>query len=760
MHRGLAAAHTCCEMLSLELDAQKTYVWATTHVDRQAFRAMGFQVKEHARELGGFLSFSANTRNSALVDRCRSLQPLWQALSRNKGPLALRLSVLPGKFWAYALHGALSCPLAEVHISALRSQAVKALHIHKAGASSMLRLSLSGDMRSDPGFYLRWTCLSDFRRLLRRQTDILPDWKLYMQAFAGRTFPGPFSRILQVFHDLQWQILHPPQFLDHEGLLHDLLQMPEALLERVTQHAWLQLVSNKHRHRKDMCDLFGLEPTLLDLDCLRLTPLNAACLAVRSGAFISPEQHAKFDCSKTGLCAQCGVADSVQHRLCVCPRFAAVRLGQPWIAQEWDTLPRCVTHHLLPPAEDSMRALRQYLHCERDNTAEFLSRDVGSGRQHIFTDGTCTQTGVPDLNLAAWGVINASTEKILACGGVPGIVQTTPRAELTAAIAALRWIIDTGVVATIWMDALHVASGLNSLLKGTALYHGVDNFDLWQIVHSLCQQLNVSQVTVQHVPSHLDVRLCENVFEEWIAQWNQYADTTASIANACRPQSFLMLYDAARNRHALMLQKLRGLRDAYFSIAEETQSIQEGRVDEENALAAAPVAVAGIGSISDEIPVAWRRLLSEQSHADNVQFVLDVASFVVEQDANSDTCFQVSLIELVCMLTDVEVQFPVRCISTGRWVSKATSLFAETRLTAAVQLRLVRRAVRCFLRCLGLESWWIGGINLLGLGVSIPFDGLIFACDPPLLQRARQRIMDVTVGHCIRASRDLARPLF
>ena len=398
--KGLASAHACCDMLGLELDESKTFVWSTDATQRKAFKVLGFHVTTHARELGGALSFEARTHNAALVERGANLAPLWAALSRAKGPLQFRLSMLPAKFWAIALHGSLSCPFSDSHFAMLRSQAVKALHLKKAGVSPMLRLSLAPCMQADPGFYNLWSSLRDFRRLLSKLPGLLFDWKMFMAQFDGRLFQGPFSKMLHLFSTIHWTLLKPPRFADHEGLIHDLMRIPEALLLRLAEDAWLQHVSHCHRHRRTMQDLVGIESSLLGLDSAQLLPLDLARLAsIQSGAFICPYQHAKFDNSLTGQCMICGVPDTVKHRIVDCPRFAAARAGKEDTLAGWDSLPVCVTHHLLMPADRKLRQLRQLLHHLPDTTEDFWSTAASNARQHLFTDGACTQCGVQNCGI-------------------------------------------------------------------------------------------------------------------------------------------------------------------------------------------------------------------------------------------------------------------------------------------------------------------------------------------------------------------------
>ena len=105
------------------------------------------------------------------------------------------------------------------------------------------------------------------------------------------------------------------------------------------------------------------------------------------------------------------------------------------------------------------------------------------------------------------------------------------------------------------------------------------------------------------------------------------------------------------------------------------------------------------------------------------------------------------------------MQFPVSCPDTGKWIERTGVVFAEGRATAAVQLRLLRKALRILLRCFDAKSCWVGNLDLSGLGASVPFDGVRVGCDADLLLRGRQHFMDFASACPIRACRDLARPL-
>ena len=120
----------------------------------------------------------------------------------------------------------LGAPLAEHHIAKLRAKATSALRIHPSGVSSMLRLSLHEPCDVDPGFYQLWTVLRDARRLCVKSAGILDAWKQFMSGYDGRTFHGPFFKLILTLSQIRWAVDWPPLFRDHNGHIHHLLHMP------------------------------------------------------------------------------------------------------------------------------------------------------------------------------------------------------------------------------------------------------------------------------------------------------------------------------------------------------------------------------------------------------------------------------------------------------------------------------------------------------------------------------------------------------
>ena len=759
--RGLQATETFCDMLTLELDKTKTYVWSTALPERKVLAESGYTVAQSVRELGGILSFSARVRNKALVSRCESLDPLFKKLGAARSPLSMKFTVLPLKFWARALHGVAGCPLADVHLQKLRVSAVRALKLMSAGASVLLRLSLSPQMEADPGFYQLWVTVQTVRRMCLRSTHILLLWQAFVEAFDGSLFHGPFSKLFQVLHPLGWSARAPPLLVDEEGLSRDLLACPLPCLRQALERAWLRWVGLQHQHRPSFAGLNGIDLNVVRADQSRLTPLQLSRQsALQAGALMFGHAKAKFDLSESGFCEICHEPDTKEHRVCHCPMFAQARRKAAWICDRWTSLPPCLTHHLLVPANAFGPALRAALSGLPAPYSLIWSTRVLGDRQHLFTDGAGLFQGHTDLALSAWAVVNATTGYIVAGGPLAGLAQTVPRAELTAVLVAIEWTLQQETRATIWSDALNVVKGVQQLLDGTFCWDSHENHDLWQQVRATLISCDLDVVRVRHVPSHLDPSKCETQFEEWLAAWNGRADLTAGLCNLNRTWEFAQLHAQAKAVYDSSLEQVRALRMVYDAIADMQPPLAasaEPEVEEVQELAPTPLQRSA--SLEDSLRVGWKSQLAGHQWTVPIVFVESVVQFLAEQDATSETVFRVSWIELLVMYLTEGADFPVADGSGQGWVMPTSLPFNSRRLTVASQLRLFRQTARKAFTFLDVGAVSAKGVSLIDLGFSTPFDGLVVGCDLSLRARARQRLADFAGGRRISTAAALARPL-
>ena len=763
---GINTTRTFCDSLSLELDPQKTYVWSAGTAGKRDLAALGIPVLDSTRELGGTLAFGSRVRNAAVAARCRSLDPLWSRLRRLPAPITYKTSVLPSKFWASALHGIAGVPIGDGLLSSLRTAAVRALHANSAGTSPMLRLSLSGVFEADPGFWQAWVCIRDLRRMLRKLPGLLGRWRTFQAHFDGRLFQGPFSKLLQVFGHLGWHLLTPPLITDREGLRHCLISAAPQLLYQLAVRDWLAYVADNNRHRKTMLDLVGLEPSLALLDRSQLSLLDTSrTLALQSGAFLTSASHAKYDASQTGVCSICHVLDTVQHRVCQCPRFQEARQGCEWISQDWHHMPVCLSHHLLPPAIPELQQLRILLHELPDETALFVQTPGRDQVHHLFTDGACAQHACPDLNLASWGVVCANSGSPVSSGLVPGLLQTAPRGELQAIISAFRWAVRFQVWVVIWSDAKWLVDKLQHLLTDGVLASDLENSDLWDVIAMLADQLSSGQLWVKHVPSHLDVGLCSSPFEEWVAQHNNHVDQVAAVANAGRSQAFLELHARASRVVQATAARIRGLRQIYMRIADCTALERARQTDPRDHDHVEPQAVAlpeavQFDSVQDLLPLTWRQGLGEVPAALPSSFLSQVLATLALWADQGSAVYPVTWIELAFLFAREEgFRFPVYDTHTRSWRCAHEVPFSDTRTSVSAALRFVKQAFCTAAKLLGISLPRTPPISLVEFRVYPPQGGIYVCCPDQKLTAAREALISFCQTRPFRVAADLSRPI-
>ena len=73
--QGYNTAQCFVDLLGLELDREKTYVWSVKASQRKQLQLMGLSVLEHARDLGSLMSYGRSVRNATLRTRMQELGP-------------------------------------------------------------------------------------------------------------------------------------------------------------------------------------------------------------------------------------------------------------------------------------------------------------------------------------------------------------------------------------------------------------------------------------------------------------------------------------------------------------------------------------------------------------------------------------------------------------------------------------------------------------------------------------------------------------
>eukprot|EP00435_Cladocopium_sp_Y103_P007126 s2451_g2.t1 len=184
--QALFTLQTVCLLFGLSTDDDKTYVWGLTKRSRDAIGRLGFPCFSDASELGGDMAFGASRRTRVLRQRGQQLHPKWQRLRRSMAPDLSSWQVCPWFFWPKAFHGSAGCLIADNYAHDLRKEAVKAVKLNGAGSNPFLRLSLPDNMKADPEFFHLQLCVATFRRMLRKNADLL-----HMRQIWHRQYDGP-----------------------------------------------------------------------------------------------------------------------------------------------------------------------------------------------------------------------------------------------------------------------------------------------------------------------------------------------------------------------------------------------------------------------------------------------------------------------------------------------------------------------------------------------------------------------------------------
>ena len=710
------------------------------------------------------MSFGSSLRNRELVDRCRGLEHMWRALRRSPGCLSIKARVLWQCFWPKALHAVSTCLLGTSHINRLRTAAVKALQLGSAGGNPMLRLMLSFPLESDPGFYQVCTVLRTFRRLCQKQPAHVAEWRLFMARYTGKLLPGPFSKLLEVVAPLGWTVLNPPTLSDHDGFQFDLLGCSSGELMHRLEDAWAQSVA-KQQQRGTMA---GLESGI-DLACTIRKRSSRSALqarqvaAIGDGSFRASVFHAKFDLSKSSECSVCHVPNDYRHQVAHCPLFTHCREADLAVAQQWDEFPPCVSNHLLVPRSPVLRDLKEALLRIPDTTADFQVSPHDGGPFHLFSDGSCFHHEDVQLTTAAWAVVQQRDDRLdcIAAGHVPGIVQSVNRAELTAAISAVRWALDGKCSICLWTDSKYVSSGLQILLGGTR-YNPGENQDLWMRLAQYLEFCYDGQVSVQWIPSHLSVSSCDSPFEEWIASGNAGADTAAVLANRNRSVQFQATHSAAVAHFRHWSRICSALERIYLKIAQTTSLVF---VEPEEDPAAEPDTVASCamtrqsrdGIWADRLPLCWQHELFSQLPGLPPQFVTSFVEWLLHLDGEAEGLTEISLLELVLYAhSSAGIVFPASAPS-GQFVMPCDAPFFRPTVTHL--LRIAQQVVSQLSRSFDLPGFLCRDLDRSPLGVFPPQKGVKLGCSDESVQAMRQVLASFAFKRQVRTAADLARPI-
>ena len=766
MH-GFASLETFMELWCLDLDSTKTYFWSTTTHGRTALRQLGKTVQLQAADLGGAMTYCRRTGAGSQAVRIQSLDPFWARLRKSAAPLPVKLYVLRQAFWAKAFHAIGITLLPFRWIVSLRTRAVRSLGFGLVGANPGIRLGLlCGDMSTDPGFYQAKRVFLDFRRFLSKDPSILSHWSSFMRQFDGLWLSGPFSKLLEICSQLGWSVLAPPWLQDHDGCCFNLHLISSTTFDRLLCDAWCQKLSRDVGTRKDFAGLRGLQWPASRHET-RLSALDSARInSLREGVFLSGAQHGRYDRVKGSLCGFCQQEDTLEHRCMSCPVTAGARTAHPRAVQMWPTASVALRERLLPSRNPFAAARKCQLWELADRPVLFEEvPDSSSDWVDLFSDGSCRDPNNPEIALAAWSLVSATHERVLALGALGGIQQDGTRAETFAALQALRWTVELNKQSVLWTDSAYVARGLHCLLVDAGTFDPETNEDLWHEIADLLATLEEDSFRVQHVNSHLDSKTTSGPLDDWLIHWNGVADRNAGLAHTLRPAACQSACDAFRAHYFQSEEIIDAFRDFHLAVSQLWQAseppIEEQDETEETqpTLRSWQVADDWLEALPLGWPCLWRGHDKTRAFpVETVDGLLQVLS--VERDRSEGAVF-LSWLELSAMLQVLGFQHPAEADVQGRtvWVMPGSSGSAQHgQITVAARIRFVRVLFRLIHSVFGCDITFVTNLDLSRFSVHPPQNGTSVYASTGTLRLVDATLTRFTESRPVRTANDFARP--
>eukprot|EP00435_Cladocopium_sp_Y103_P015856 s1818_g3.t3 len=536
------------EVLDVQIDSKKTYLWSTQNSGRRHLRddpdAQQYTILHWARDLGGHISYTKQHTNASLTKRLEQMPSLWNLLARSLAPYPQKLRSLKAKAWPLALHGSPAAMLADNHFTTLRTGAVRGLREHSSGMSPVLHLSAVEHPSHDPQYHVLVDTVLTFRAHGPAVDTVDFVLSAHQAPYMYKQHPpGPCYVLLQRLHQLGWSWQTRGRFTDHLQLPIDILESPIQEVKQRLLEAWQSRVLGMIQQRNTFKGAPFVHPGLTTAKMQMYPPEAQALLRTAlNGTFFTADRLAKRDENASSLCRFCHAEDSQLHRHWLCPHFASCRqhLTDEQI-QELVSMPAVVPNHAWMPEPPSLRLFRAACLQIPDESGEFAWPTQLEPCLQLFTDGACLSPTSQLCKLASWGVVLGSVDTMefqpVSNGLLPGWCQTAARAEVVAALSACEFSWRVQRPCFLWVDNDRVYRKLLRFKRGQCRV-GINqkDADLWGKLAEVVSRLGPLLMGVGKVVSHQDIQTARDEAEEFLFKGNAAADATAASAFHRFPQ--------------------------------------------------------------------------------------------------------------------------------------------------------------------------------------------------------------------------------
>ena len=538
VHRGFQDIRKIVDLLDLELDSNKTLLWATSPECRNWLRSHGHSVSMWAKDLGAHIQYSKQCTNEVVVGKIKSFATRWADFCRSPATYLQKLKAIRSVSWPNTLHGISSVHLGMDHVDSLRTSAMRALHEHGSGTSPAIHLSLVEAPTADPGYYILKQTVLDCRN---NQSFDSAQVKLDCLSECPRFKPppGPCSVLLHRLQAIDWYWVQNQGFRDQWHRPINIWQAPiQELLCRLTE-SWQVHVACRAAARKTFHGMMHTS-AYLSRAFSRPPPNQAAILRrAMNGSFFTSD-HDKYREGSQGdsMCKFCGQPDSVTHRNWDCPQLEQAR-------KQCDTATRTLImqqspafyNHGWAPFPKTLVDFHNHLISLPDTRSCFEVPKNCPKILEMFTDGGAVTPQVSLTRVAYWGVALAVHDQPfefhpLAAGLIPGLLQTVSRGEICAAIAAIRFANQCKQNFRLWIDSSYVVQQCNQCLNNSdrEITPDTPNHDLLSDLQHEFRRAEDRCLGIIKVVSHQDAEGEHDPIVKWALRGNDAADNIASRA--------------------------------------------------------------------------------------------------------------------------------------------------------------------------------------------------------------------------------------
>eukprot|EP00435_Cladocopium_sp_Y103_P045958 s211_g13.t1 len=534
--------------MDLMLDHKKTFAWSISPEGRASLSQQGFEVAKSCRSLGAHMQFTRQHTNATQMERLQSMPQLWAKLRLSACAYRLKVQALKVAAWPRALHAIAATTLSLQAFQTLRAGAVKGLQMDHAGCNAHLHLLCEG-CAVDPQC---WAILQTFRFVREcGHEEVIAATLASMAAGTSSVAPNGITGTLLVrIQTLAWHV-------DSDGCLQDdfgsfsLFAVSMDELQWRVSWAWRKVVAAEVFHRPGLVAFAQVDVYRTYKSLQTMKPDDrASFLKVLNGTHITQDGKVHCQEASSDLCPYCDSTDSRFHRFWQCEQFHECRNSVD--SDLWKALPflpeSCTAYgwSLRPSTHEEWYSYLASIH-----VLDSLVTPVWADTLHVFTDGSCCNPHYDNARFASWAVVSADPAgvchaEILDSGPLPGLKQTSVRAEIFAVLRAIKIAKRCRCRLMIWCDCACVVKRLRRLVQGTRVKPNSPNADLWQ---QIADDITVCLgVEITHVRAHQQLSNARSAFEEWCFLHNHFSDRAAARANVCRPLLFWELL--RRHLHA------------------------------------------------------------------------------------------------------------------------------------------------------------------------------------------------------------------